>query len=99
MPTYPRRIAAGQFPRVDGGRTMLGPVHISSLPEAVVRSLRTDPFIGTRPLPALPAEQAPAFLSFRGRYSVEKARRVLGFVPRDNFASSMAESVDSLPRP
>jgi nucleoside-diphosphate-sugar epimerase len=117
---YPQMIAAGQFPQVDGGRTTLGHVHIRSLTEAVVRSLRvdeaagqafniadghetwrryTDHFIGTRPLPTLPAEQAPAFLSFRGRYSLEKARRVLGFTPRDNFAASMAEIVDSLPRP
>jgi nucleoside-diphosphate-sugar epimerase len=117
---YPQMIAAGQFPQVDGGRTTLGHVHIRSLTEAVVRSLRvdeaagqafniadghetwrryTDHFIGTRPLPALPAEQAPAFLSFRGRYALEKARRVLGFTPRDNFAASMAEIVESLPRP
>ena len=59
----------------------------------------TDYFVGTRSLPQLPAQQAPAFLSFRGRYSVDKARRVLGFVPRDTFASSMDEIIRSLPRP
>lgn len=115
---YPQLIAAGQFPQVDGGRTMLGHVHISSLMDAVVLSLRvegvahqafnivdghepwhryTDHF-STGPLPELSPEQAPAFLSFRGRYSVEKARRVLGFTPRDTFASSMAEIVRSLPK-
>lgn len=50
------------------------------------------------PLPAVPPEQAPGFLSFRGAYSVEKAQRVLGFVPRDTFESSMAEILRALPK-
>ncbi|WP_395821275.1 NAD-dependent epimerase/dehydratase family protein [Archangium minus] len=52
----------------------------------------------TGPLPSVPPEQAPSFLSFRGQYSMEKAQRVLGFVPRDVFDSSMAEILAALPR-
>ncbi|QRK04686.1 NAD-dependent epimerase/dehydratase family protein [Archangium violaceum] len=57
----------------------------------------TDAF-ATRPLPSVPPEQAPSFLSFHGQYSTEKAQRVLGFVPRDVFDSSMAEILAALPR-
>jgi len=39
---YPQVIAAGQFPQVDGGRTTVGHVHISSLTEAVILALRVD---------------------------------------------------------
>jgi hypothetical protein len=34
----------------------------------------------------------------RGAHAV-KARRVLGFVPRESFESSLAEIVRALPRP
>ncbi|KYF96305.1 hypothetical protein BE20_42450 [Sorangium cellulosum] len=52
---------------------------------------------GWRPAaPAAPAEQVPAFMSFRGSFSTEKAQRVLGLVPRDSFASSMAEITGAL---
>ncbi|MDY7230419.1 NAD-dependent epimerase/dehydratase family protein [Hyalangium rubrum] len=111
----PALIAAGQFPHVDGGRTLLGFLHISSLVESVVRALRTHEAVGQTfniidghtewhrytgffskgALPSLPPEQAPDFLSFRGSFSIEKARRVLGFVPRDLFDSSMDEIVRS----
>lgn len=50
------------------------------------------------PLPAVSPEQVPEFLSFRGTFSVEKAQRVLGLVPRDTFESSMAEIVRALPK-
>jgi nucleoside-diphosphate-sugar epimerase len=50
------------------------------------------------PLPAVPPEQVPDVLSFRGSFSVEKAQRVLGFVPRDTFESSMAEILRALPK-
>jgi len=50
------------------------------------------------PLPAVPPEQVPDFLSFRGSFSVDKAQRVLGFVPRDTFASSMDEIVRASPK-
>lgn len=50
------------------------------------------------PLPAVPPEQVPEFMSFRGTFSVEKAQRVLGLEPRDTFESSMAEIVRALPK-
>ncbi|WP_437314819.1 NAD-dependent epimerase/dehydratase family protein [Sorangium sp. So ce385] len=112
----PEAVAAGQFPLVDGGETTMGYLHISSLVEAVVRSLRVDEAVGqafnildghfrwreytsffsTGALPAAPAEQVPAFMSFRGTISTEKAQRVLGLAPRDSFASSMAEITGAL---
>ncbi|WP_437673044.1 NAD-dependent epimerase/dehydratase family protein [Sorangium sp. So ce131] len=107
----PRTIAAGQLPLVDGGEAIMGYLHISTLVEAVVRSLRAGEAVGqafnivdghfrwreytaffsTGALPAATADQVPAFMSFRGSFSTEKARRALGLAPRDNFASSMAE--------
>jgi nucleoside-diphosphate-sugar epimerase len=53
----------------------------------------------TGPLPSLPLEQAPAFMSFRGTFSTEKAQRVLGWTPRDTFDSAMAEVAATLPKP
>lgn len=50
-------------------------------------------FFARGPLPSHDADQVPEFLSFRGSFSNEKAQRVLGFVPRDVFESSMAEIV------
>ncbi len=50
-------------------------------------------FFAQGPLPSHDADQVPEFLSFRGTFSTEKAQRVLGFVPRDTFESSMAEIV------
>ncbi|AUX46855.1 uncharacterized protein SOCE26_083640 [Sorangium cellulosum] len=107
----PRSVAAGQFPLVDGGEATMGYLHVSTLVEAVVRSLRVGEAVGQAfnildghfrwreytaffsagALPAATAEQVPAFMSFRGSFSTEKAQRVLGLLPRDNFASSMAE--------
>jgi nucleoside-diphosphate-sugar epimerase len=55
-------------------------------------------FFKTGSLPSLPPEQAPGFLSFRATFSVENARRSLGFVPRDIFESSMAEIIGALPK-
>jgi nucleoside-diphosphate-sugar epimerase len=115
---FPRLIAAGQFPLVEGGQARLGYLHISSLTEAVVRALRVEAADGEAfnlvdghtswrryidafspgPLPAVPPEQVPDFLSFRGTFSVDKAQRVLGFVPRDTFESSMAEILRALPK-
>ncbi|WP_437302612.1 NAD-dependent epimerase/dehydratase family protein [Sorangium sp. So ce388] len=43
---FPQAIAAGQFPLVDGGERTMGYLHISSLVEAVVRSLGVDEAIG-----------------------------------------------------
>jgi len=51
------------------------------------------------PLPELPPDQAPEFLSFRGSFPTDKARRVLGFEPRECFESSMEEILRALPRP
>ncbi|WP_437722107.1 NAD-dependent epimerase/dehydratase family protein [Sorangium sp. So ce861] len=53
-------------------------------------------FFSTGALPAATAEQVPAFMSFRGSFSTEKAQRVLGLAPRDSFASSMAEITGAL---
>lgn len=50
-------------------------------------------FFAKGPLPSHDSDQVPEFLSFRGTFSNEKAQRVLGFVPRDVFESSMAEIV------
>lgn len=50
------------------------------------------------PLPSHDADQVPEFLSFRGSFSTEKAQRVLGFVPRDTFESSMTEIVRAQPK-
>jgi nucleoside-diphosphate-sugar epimerase len=49
-------------------------------------------------LPSHDPDQLPEFLSFRGSFSVDKAQRVLGFVPRDVFESSMEEIVRALPK-
>ncbi|KFE69092.1 NAD-dependent epimerase/dehydratase family protein [Hyalangium minutum] len=57
----------------------------------------TRPFArGT--LPSHDADQVPEFLSFRGRFSNEKAQRVLGFVPRNVFESSIEEIVRAQPK-
>jgi nucleoside-diphosphate-sugar epimerase len=42
----PRLLAAGQFPQVDGGRGQLSYLHVSSLVEAMVLSLRTEAAVG-----------------------------------------------------
>jgi len=55
-------------------------------------------FFAQDSLPSHDPDQVPEFLSFRGSFSVEKAQRVLGFVPRDTFDSSMAEIVRALPK-
>jgi nucleoside-diphosphate-sugar epimerase len=55
-------------------------------------------FFRKSPLPAVPADKAPAFLSFRGSLSLDKAQRVLGLALRgDIFEPSMAEIVRALP--
>jgi nucleoside-diphosphate-sugar epimerase len=54
-------------------------------------------FFRKGPLPEVPSDKAPAFLSFRGSISLDKAQRVLGLTPRDIFESSMAEIVRALP--
>lgn len=115
---FPPFVAEGKFPHVDGGKTILGYLHISSLADAVVRALRVDEaagqtfnildghvpwsqytrFFAQGSLPSHDAEQVPEFLSFRGSFSNEKAQRVLGFVPRDVFESSMEEIVRALPK-
>jgi nucleoside-diphosphate-sugar epimerase len=43
---FPPYIAAGKFPHVENGQTSMGYLHISSLAEAVVRSLRVDEATG-----------------------------------------------------
>ncbi|WNG17062.1 NAD-dependent epimerase/dehydratase family protein [Cystobacter fuscus] len=53
----------------------------------------------TRPLPSVSPAQLPAFMSFRGTLSTEKAQRVLGWKPRDTFDPVMAEVVRALPKP
>ncbi len=53
----------------------------------------------TGPLPSVSSAQLPAFMSFRGTLSTEKAQRVLGWTPRDTFDSVMAEVVRALPKP
>ncbi|HEU4534573.1 MAG TPA: NAD(P)-dependent oxidoreductase [Polyangiaceae bacterium] len=49
------------------------------------------------PLPSLPADQAPGFLSFRGSYAHQKAERLLGLVPRPRFEEYLDEIVRALP--
>lgn len=116
----PKLIAEGKFPLVDEGRTTFGYLHISSLVDAVVTSLRTEderlkgevfhivdghaewrrytqPFLAKSPLPSLSADDLPGLFSFRGSFSNEKAQRLLGFVPRDIFDSSIEEMVRALP--
>jgi nucleoside-diphosphate-sugar epimerase len=51
------------------------------------------------PLPSLPPDQAPGFISFRGRYAIEKAERLLGYVPRPAFEEYLDEIVRALPSP
>jgi nucleoside-diphosphate-sugar epimerase len=48
------------------------------------------------PLPSIPEAQAPAFLSFRGRFPAEKIRRVLGYTPRYSFEEVMRETQQAL---
>jgi nucleoside-diphosphate-sugar epimerase len=55
-------------------------------------------FFAQDALPSHDPEQVPEFLSFRGSISNEKAQRVLGFVPRETFESSMEEIVRSQPK-
>jgi nucleoside-diphosphate-sugar epimerase len=55
-------------------------------------------FFARGPQPSHDPDQLPEFLSFRGSFSNEKAQRVLGFVPRDVFESSMEEIVRAQPK-
>jgi nucleoside-diphosphate-sugar epimerase len=48
------------------------------------------------PLATMPEAQAPAFMRTRARFPGEKARRLLGYAPRDSFEEVMRETQQAL---